>query len=88
MVSCKDCQFISVCNKAKYYYKGGDIYSYYFCDDFKPELVEKCCYCSQIINQPVYAWPFWQKANPVFSSYCLKKSKKGAELNGSYSTEV
>ena len=88
MVSCKDCQYISVCREAKYYYKGDDIHSNYFCEDFKPKLIDKCSYCGGLINHPVYAWPYWNGNYPVCSSYCEKEFQKGAELNGSYSTEV
>ena len=77
MVSCIDCQYISVCNEAQFQHGVADIHSNYFCEDFKPKLVEKCSYCGQIINQPVYAWPYWNESDPVCSSYCLRQSKRG-----------
>ena len=77
MVSCKDCQYIGVCSEAKYYYKGADIQSTYFCEDFMPEVIDKCNHCGGLINHPVYAWPYWNESDPVCSSYCLRQSKRG-----------
>ena len=76
MVSCKDCQYIGVCSEAKYYYKGADIQSTYFCEDFMPEVIDKCSHCGGLINHPVYAWPYWNENSALCSSYCLRKSRK------------
>ena len=76
MVSCIDCQYISVCNEAQFQHGVADIHSNYFCNDFKPEMVSSCSYCGEIINHPVYTWPYWNESDPVCSSYCLRQSKR------------
>ncbi len=77
MVSCKDCQYISTCNKAKFYHVGGgDIHSDYFCNDFKPVMVYSCSFCGQLINHPKYAWSYWVGNDPVCSSYCLRNLER------------
>lgn len=40
-------------------YKRNPIIMPKVCNHYDPELIEKCYYCGQEINKPVWNWPHW-----------------------------